>query len=411
MKTISEVRIPIDEMGQMQINYVGPATGSERQFFPYRSITGYATTRITADPSQWRPTRRLENKILMIGPFSQGMADDEKLTPFGLMYGVEIHTNALNTILMNSFIVHLNEYLYVLLLFVAIFFASFLASRLSPVWSLFANFNALVIWFGISYVAYMEYSVIIPYMPSFFGILAVYLIVVAYRIIVEEREKRSLQSSFGKFVNPVVVEQMISSPPELGGVDKELTVLFSDIRGFTTLSEGLAPQELVNHLNEYLTAMTDTIMDYQGTLDKYVGDEIMCFWGAPLDQINHTELAAKCALKQMEKLNELNDAWPDHKKINIGIGLNSGIMTVGNMGSLGRMNYTLMGDNVNLGARLEGINKVYGTNVIISEYTYAKIKDKAIVRELDNIRVKGKNKPVLIYELLDFTDGIDPIQN
>jgi adenylate cyclase len=279
-ETISEVKIPIDDIGQMQINYVGPATGNEWQSFPYRSVTGYATTQISADPSEWRPTRRLENKILMIGPFSQGMADDEKLTPFGLMYGVEIHTNALNTILMNDFITPLNEYLHVLMLFAAIFIASFVASRLSPIWSLFVNLNAIVIWFGISYVGYMEYSVIIPYMPNFIGIIAVYLIIVAYRVIVEEREKRSLQSSFGKFVNPVVVEQMLSSPPELGGVDKELTVLFSDIRGFTTLSEGLAPQELVHHLNEYLTAMTDTIMDYQGTLDKYVAMRLCVFGGS-----------------------------------------------------------------------------------------------------------------------------------
>jgi adenylate cyclase len=213
---------------------------------------------------------------------------------------------------------------------------------------------------------------------------------------------------FAKYVSPQVVEQLLVNPPELGGVDKEITVLFSDIRGFTTLSETLTPQALVNHLNVYLTEMTDLIFKYYGTLDKYVGDEIMCFWGAPLPQKEHAILACQCALKQIEVLNELNRSWPPEKRINIGIGVNSGIMTVGNMGSPGRMNYTLMGDNCNLGARLEGTNKEYGTTIIISEYTYGLVKDRVVARELDNIRVKGKNKPVLIYELVDVLDGLEP---
>jgi adenylate cyclase len=227
----------------------------------------------------------------------------------------------------------------------------------------------------------------------------------------EERDKARIRDMFGKYVSPRVVDQILENPPELGGVDKDLTVCFSDIRGFTTLSESMTPQELVNHLNEYLTAMTDIILEYNGTLDKYVGDEIMWFFGAPIPQEDHALIACKCALKQMESLNQLNEKWPPERRINIGIGLNSGIMTVGNMGSLGRMNYTLMGDNVNLGARLEGTNKQYGTNVIISEFTYGLVRDRVIVRELDNIRVKGKNKPVLIYELVDIVDGVGPEQN
>jgi adenylate cyclase len=154
--------------------------------------------------------------------------------------------------------------------------------------------------------------------------------------------------------------------------------------------------------------MTDLILDYTGTLDKYVGDEIMCFWGAPLPQPEHALLACKCALKQIEVLNKMNAAWPEEKRINIGIGVNTGIMTVGNMGSIGRMNYTLMGDMCNLGARLEGTNKQYFTTIIISEFTYAQVKDKVIAREMDNIRVKGKNKPVLIYELIDVIEGLEP---
>ena len=235
-----------------------------------------------------------------------------------------------------------------------------------------------------------------------------FLTVVVYRAMTEEKDKRRIKSMFGTYVSPRVVDQILDSPPELGGVDKNLTVFFSDIRGFTTLSETMTPQELVLLLNRYLTAMTDIILETEGTLDKYEGDAIMAFWGAPLPQEDHAYRACKASLRQLEALRALNEELPEEKRINIGIGLNSGIMTVGNMGSLQRMDYTLIGDNVNLGARLEGTNKQYATNIIISEYTYGLVKDRIVARELDNIRVKGKNKPVLIYELIDVIEENEP---
>jgi len=252
------------------------------------------------------------------------------------------------------------------------------------------------------------YNRIITLSTPILGVFLSFLSVIVYRIMTEEKDKRRIRDMFGTYVSPRVVDQIINNPPELGGQDKDLTVLFSDIRGFTSMSERMSPQELVNHLNEYLTAMTGIILEYEGTLDKYVGDEIMCFWGAPLPQEDHALLACQCALKQMEVLGQLNERWPPERQINIGIGINSGIMTVGNMGSLQRMDYTLTGDNVNLGARLEGTNKSYFTNIIMSEYTYGLVKDKVMARELDNIRVKGKNQPVLIYELIDAIDGLEP---
>jgi adenylate cyclase len=227
-------------------------------------------------------------------------------------------------------------------------------------------------------------------------------------VITEESDKKRIKMMFGKYVSPVVVEKMMDKPPELGGEDNDTTIFFSDIRSFTTLSETMSPQELVQLLNEYLTAMTDCVMEYRGTLDKYIGDAIMCFWGAPIPQEDHALLSCKCSLKQLEILNELNSKWPPEKQINIGIGLNSGVSTVGNMGSEGRMNYTVMGDNVNLASRLEGINKQYYTSIVISESTYNQVKDRgAICRELDDIRVKGKKKPVRIYELVGFEDGLE----
>jgi len=409
---IPEIRIPIDEKGQMLVNFLGPRTQSfpgGYRTFNYNSYADYARRITTDDSSTWPLQFPLDNKIILVGPFSSGMADDEKSTPFGLMYGVEIHANALNTIIMQNFIYRIPAFTHVIILFLLIFLMAFLSSRLPTLVSLPSG----ILLLGLTLLSYLVIfdlsSFYIPFGSSAFGIGLTFLSILAYRVITEETDKKRIKNMFSKYVSPEVVNQILERPPELGGVDKELTVLFSDVRGFTSLSESMSAQELVQHLNIYLTLMTDIIMEFRGTLDKYVGDEIMCFWGAPIDEPDHALLAAQCALKQMEELKKLNDTFPENRKIYIGIGLNSGIMTVGNMGSPGRMNYTLMGDNVNLGARLEGTNKEYRTNIIISEFTYNLIADQgAIVRELDNIRVKGKNKPVVIYELIDFEQGYYP---
>jgi adenylate cyclase len=350
------------------------------------------------------------NKILMVGPFSKGIAEDEKTTPYGLMFGVEIHANALNTILMNNFLYYLSKWANALILLFMVLLTAFMASRLPTVWSLVLSLALGIIYFFAVMLIFDLFNWIVTLSTPILGVFLTFLAVIVYRIMTEEKDKRRIRDMFGTYVSPRVVDQIIDNPPELGGQDKDLTVLFSDIRGFTTLSESMSPQALVNHLNDYLTAMTGIILEYEGTLDKYVGDEIMCFWGAPLPQEDHAMLACQCALRQMEVLGELNTKWPPERQINIGIGVNSGIMTVGNMGSLQRMDYTLTGDNVNLGARLEGTNKSYYTNIIISEYTYGLVQDRVVVRELDNIRVKGKNKPVLIYELVDVIDGLEPPQ-
>ncbi len=406
-----EIIIPIDERGTMLINYMGRRSSPARdgyQTFPVRPYYGYAARIPSQFPEEWPDTRAVENKILMVGAFAQGMADDEKLTPYGLMYGVEVHANALNTIIMDKFIRYAPSWFDFAVLVVAAFLVAFMSSRLSTIWAMIATIVLVIVHFFTTTIVFDTESLMVNFSTPAIAMLVTFVSIVVYRVITEERDKRRIRDMFGKYVSPAVVSEILENPPELGGVDKDLTVFFSDIRGFTTLSESMTPQELVNHLNVYLTAMTDIILEYRGTLDKYVGDEIMCFWGAPLPQEDHAILACKCALRQMERLNELNAGWSAEKRINIGIGLNTGIMTVGNMGSLGRMNYTLTGDNVNLGARLEGTNKEYGTNVIISEYTYGLVKDRVIARELDNIRVKGKNRPVQIYELIDVPEGLDP---
>ena len=410
-ETRDEIVIPIDERGNMLVNFMGPRSSAARdghQTFPVRPYAGYAARVPPPFPELWPPTKALENKIIMVGAFSPGMAEDEKTTPFGLMYGVEVHANALNTILMDRFIDYAPFWVDLAVLIALTLVVSFMSSRLSTILSLVMTLLMVIVFFFATTIIFDNEALVINFSTPALAMLLTFVSIVVYRVVTEERDKRRIRETFGKYVSPKVVDQILEHPPELGGVDKELTVFFSDIRGFTTLSEAMTPQELVNHLNVYLTEMTDIILEYQGTLDKYVGDEVMCFWGAPLPQEEHAMLACQCALKQMEALNRLNEQWPPERRINIGIGLNSGIMTVGNMGSLGRMNYTLTGDNVNLGARLEGTNKEYGTNIIISEFTYGLVKDRVVVRELDNIRVKGKNRPVQIYELIDVKEEIAP---
>jgi adenylate cyclase len=240
----------------------------------------------------------------------------------------------------------------------------------------------------------------------------VYTAVTLYRYIVEEREKRKIRGAFSFYVTPSVVNEMLKNPEKLklGGDKKELSVLFSDIRGFTTLAEEMEPETLVNLLNEYLTDMTNVVFEFDGLLDKYIGDAVMAVFGAPLEQTDHPIRACRTALKMLERLSKMQQKWEAEgtPRLDIGIGINTGPMVVGNMGSERRFDYTVMGDSVNLASRLEGINKEYGTRVVISEFTYDKVKDDFFCRELDAVRVKGKVRPVKIFELLALRSEKDP---
>lgn len=193
---------------------------------------------------------------------------------------------------------------------------------------------------------------------------------------------------------------------QLGGKDVDATILFSDIRGFTTLSEGMSPMELISFLNIYLSRMTDIVMETHGTLDKYIGDAVVAFWGTPIELENHALNACQAAVKMMQGLRQFNEeqAKLGKKPINIGIGLNSGCITVGNVGSDKKKNYTAIGEATQLAEDLQDENKTYKTNIMISEHTYEKVKDQVIVRELDLIYVKGQEKPMRIYELIDMKE-------
>jgi adenylate cyclase len=238
-------------------------------------------------------------------------------------------------------------------------------------------------------------------------ILMIFVVHMSWGFVAENNTKNTVKKLFGQYVPPGLVDEMVNKPEWITqeGQSRELTVLFADIRGFTSISERLSPQELSELLNLFLTPLTKVIYDERGTIDKYIGDCIMSFWGAPLPDSRHAEQGVAAALKMLEKVKHLQSSfsargWPE---VNIGIGLNTGMMSVGNMGSEYRMAYTVLGDAVNLGARVEGLTKQYGVALIVTEYT-KQAAPNFIYRKLDRVKVKGKVEAVNIYEVVNFID-------
>jgi adenylate cyclase len=389
---LGDTLIPTDEGGRMLINYRGPA-GT----FPFYSVTDIIHGRL--DPALF------ENKIVLVGATATGIYD-LRVTPFSPVYpGVEIHATVIDNILHKDFIKRPGWTAIFDILAVII-----LGFVLVPVLSRFRAVTGLLfaLILALAYIVFNRFvfagwnfwlNMVYPVLT----ILFVYVGITIYKYVTEEREKKKIRGAFQYYLTASVINEMLKNPSKLklGGDKKDLTVLFSDIRGFTTVSEKLTPEELVKLLNEYLTAMTDKVFQYDGLLDKYMGDAIMAVYGAPLDQPDHAIRACRTALDMMKELKNLQVKWSREGRpvLNIGIGINSGDMVVGNMGSQMRFDYTVMGDSVNLGSRLEGINKEYGTNIVISEFTYEAVKEVFLCRELDAVRVKGKILPVKIFEL------------
>jgi len=239
--------------------------------------------------------------------------------------------------------------------------------------------------------------------------------VAGIKFIREESQKKFIKEAFAHYMAPGVIDQIIQNPDllQLGGENRRLTIFFSDVAGFTSISERITPNELVTLLNEYLSEMSDIVMKYDGTVDKFEGDAVMAFYGAPYHFPDHAAKACLAAIEMQERLVDMRAAWQKQNKdqLFVRIGMNTGDVVVGNMGSKTRMDYTVMGDAVNLAARLEGVNKTYGTGIIVSEFTYREAKDSIEVRHLDRIRVKGKEEPITIYELVGRAGRLaDPVR-
>jgi len=398
--------IPCDGRGQLLVNYYGPA-----RTFPHYSFSDVVDG--TLNPSIFK------DKIVLVGSTAIGI-HDLRTTPFQTSQdypGVEIHANVIENILQKRFLARPDWISWVdSLVILGIGFLSALTfSRLRPVGGAIAFLILFAGLTGLVYYAFAYEGLWLNF--TFPGILMVmgFIGVTGQKYLVEEHEKRKIRGAFEHYVAPTVVGEVLKNPEKLnlGGERKALTVLFSDIRGFTTISEHMNSQDLVGFLNEYLTVMTDIVFKYEGTLDKYMGDAIMAFYGAPLEQKDHPLRACLTAIDMMEELKKLHVQWEVRKlpKLDIGIGINSGEMTVGNMGSKTRFDYTVLGDAVNLASRLEGANKYYGTHILLSEDSYKSVKDQILGRRVDILQVKGKEEPVVIYELLGKMDILPKVQD
>jgi adenylate cyclase len=386
--------IPVDDLYQVLVNYAGGPSRDGRGAFPVLSLVDVLDG--TADLAAVR------DRIVFVGPWSTRFSD-EREGPNGTLFGVEIHANAAETLLRGAFLVPAPRPLTLALIALLAGLVALLVWRLRPLWAGLGALALLAAYFVVASEAFQRGTILNMLYPPL-AVVVTFVGLTAYQLVFEQAARRALRRVLNRYLSPAVAEAVARDPErlELGGELRTMTVLFSDIRGFTTLSEQLAPRDLVALLNEYLTAMVAVLFRHAGVLDKYMGDAIMAFWNAPLAQPDHAHLACATALEMGAALDRLRGAWQARgvPPLDIGIGINTGPMVFGNMGSPLRTDFTVLGDSVNLASRLEGLNKEYGTRLIVGAATREAVGDAYRFRYLDLVAVKGKREPVAIYELL-----------
>jgi adenylate cyclase len=380
-----------DDLARMLINYRGPV-----RTYPYVSMADVVQKTFPKDS--------FRDKIVLVGASATGIGD-VRPTPYGSLNfpGVEVHANIIDNMLHGDFLLQGPTQVSWDLAFIFLFgFPLGLwlaATRPQNLW--FALFLALPFVIGV-YQAFLKgwwLNLTLPLIT----LVANVSLVALYRVVVEEREKRKVRGSFQQYLSPEVIRRLLEQPKLVQPRKTEVTVMFTDIRNFTTISEELDAQDLAMLLNRYLSDMTRIIFNTQGTLDKYIGDAVMAFWGAPFEEKDHAVRACRAGLLMMQRVAELREEWlaSGHPRLDIGIGINTGTASVGNMGSQLRYGYTAMGDVVNLSSRLESLNKEFRTHILVGPATYDAARNAGLLfRELDLIQVHGKLKPVTIYELV-----------
>ncbi len=397
---LGDVTIPTSESGDFLINYFGPG-----YTFTHYSATDVLSKKIGA--------KELQNKIVLVGGTAAGTYDIH-VSPYGALFpGVEVHANIIENILQSDFLIR-PEWLRILDIAMILVAGLILGvvSRFLKAYG-FAIFltTSILGYISVDYYLFTSKGLWVSSIYPVFTQIFVYSGITLYQYAFESREKRFIKGAFSQYLAPEVVDQLVANPEllELGGERRVMTAFFSDVVGFSTISEKLTPEELVDLLNHFLTEMTDILMKHGGTVDKFEGDAIIAFFGAPIPFEDHARRACLASLEMQKRLGELRAEWRKEGKheLFMRIGMNTGPMVVGNMGSKTRMDYTMMGDSVNLAARLEGVNKQYKTYTMISQFTYEQAKEGIEVRELDLIRVVGKKEPVRIYEVLGEKGQID----
>ena len=390
--------IPIDENGAIVVNYAGGPHDSAPPAFPVVSFVDVLNGRV--------PPETFDRKLVLIGVTATAFADDYWTPPSirGKMDGVEIHANAIDTILRGEFLWESSTALTVALILGFALLAGVTLVVLPPLVAALVCALALG-GFVVASSAYFDNGgVILNLVYPPLSLFLTFAGIMLHRIVFEQGQTRAMRGLLGQYLSPAVAAEVARDPDslKLGGDQREMTILFSDIRGFTTISEALDPEQLVQTLSEYLTVMSDVVFKHEGTIDKYIGDAIMAFWGAPKRQEDHARLACQAAIGMVVELERLNQRWTaeGRRPLAIGIGINTGVVKVGNMGSTARFDYTVMGDAVNLASRMEGLNKEYATTLLVSAATLAEAGDGFRTRPIDLVAVKGKHEPVELYEVM-----------
>lgn len=386
--------VPLDEGGRLLLDFRGPA-----RTFDYVSASDVMAGRAPRD--------KLEGRIVFIGTSARGL-EDVRATPAGQEYpGVEAHATLADMILADTFIRRPPEAWYIEQVLLAAFGlgVTFTLVRARSLWVGAASLAAGTGMWLAAQASMNRLDMYISPLTPLMALAASFTLLTFLKFLREERRRRFVQSAFSHYVSPQVVDQLVAEPEKLNlsGEEKDVTVLFSDVRGFTTMSEKLTPTQVVDLLHEYLTPMTRLIRENSGTMDKFIGDAIMAFWNAPADVPDHPRLAVETSLAMLRELDRLNAGFRDRYGfgIEIGIGLNRGMARVGNFGSEDLFDYTLIGDNVNLCSRLEGLTKYYHQRILASQAVRDGAGEGFAWREVDRVRVKGKHEPVTIHSIME----------
>ena len=387
--SLGKYKMDLNERGFVRLNYYSPDQ------YNIVSFLDVAQGKIKPD--------YFKGKIVILGITDVG-SGDVATTPMGLMFGPLLHYTFLSNVLSDHlisepfYITPILIVLMVLLPFVLFLFVKKITSRV-----IIDIIGYLFVYLFVRFI-FVKYNI---YSDAFYSLVAFLLSAIAIEILaftIQERGSRFLRNAFSSYLSADLLNQLIKNPEALalGGEKKELTILFSDIRGFTSISESMDPVSLIKLLNRYFTPMTDAVLENGGMLDKYIGDAVMAFFNAPVDVANHADATCKTALVMIERLEILNHQLSIEgiNPIHIGIGINTDDVVVGNMGSNTRFNYTVIGDGVNLASRVEGLTKNYGVNILITEFTVTHLKDDFLIRAIEPVKVKGKDEAVLLYELM-----------
>ncbi|MBI5885902.1 MAG: adenylate/guanylate cyclase domain-containing protein, partial [Deltaproteobacteria bacterium] len=392
-------KIPVDEQGAFTLNPYGPG--------------GTFTTYSAVDVMKGRlAPDALRDKLVFVGVTERAVYDIRPTPVDSYFPGVEIHATVAGNVLQQRYLIHdarVAVFDLALVLALPLFLAVIIGLTPRTYVSLASVAGLMTALVLIDYYLFTSRGIKPDIVYPALSIALSYLACEAYRNVVVEKKGRYLKKAFSQYVSPDLVAEILKDPDKLklGGEKRVVSVLFSDIRGFTSISEKLPPDELVKLLNSYLSPMTKIVQEERGLLDKYIGDAIMTIFNAPLNVPDHALRACTVAQRMLHRLAELNAAWEaeGYPRIDIGVGVNTGEVVVGNMGGELRFDYTGIGDTVNLASRLESLNKFYGTHIIVSGFTYELVKDAFVFRELDLVAVKGKAKPVGLYELTSGTEA------